>query len=239
MALDKKPEADLEKKRGTFLMLSYVVVLAVVLIAFQWKTFDKSLMDLGDVNVDDLQEELIPITRQEPPPPPPPPPPAPPEELEIVEDDEEIEEELDLFENEVDEDTEIEPMEIVEEEAAEPEIFVIVEDMPRFPGCENTKGSNQQKDMCAFGKMQEYLKKNLKYPQRAIDANITGTVHVGFVVNENGSISQVKVLRGIGGGCDKEAIRVVKAMPKWKPGKQRGKAVKCSFTLPVRFVLKG
>ncbi|MCB0430578.1 MAG: energy transducer TonB [Flavobacteriales bacterium] len=239
MSVEKSPEADLERKRSSFLLISYVVVLAITLVAFRWKMYDRKLMDLGAVTVEMEEEDMIPVTRQDqPPPPPPPPPPAPPEELEIVKDDEEVNNDQDLFNSEADEEMIIEAPPPAEEEAAEPQVFVIVEDMPRFPGCENEKGSNQQKDMCAFQKMQLFLQKNMKYPPKAVDANITGTVHVGFVVLEDGSITSVKVLRGIGGGCDEEAIRVVNAMPKWKPGKQRGKAVRCSFTLPVRFQLR-
>ena len=234
MALKKHPKADLERRRGNFLLVSYVVVIAMILIAFEWKTYDMSLMDLGGVTVEDPSEEMIPITRQEPPPPPPPPPPAPPEELMIVEDDQDVDENLDLFESEADEMLEIDPMDQIEE-AADAEIFVIVEDMPRFPGCEKAKN----KKACSDRKLYEYLSKNLIYPSRAQDANISGTVHINFVVNENGSISDIKVLRGIGGGCDEAAVHAVKKMPKWKPGRQRGKSVKCRFTLPVNFVLKG
>lgn len=237
MSIRKNPEADIDKKRPTYLLVSYVAVLALVLMAFEFKIFEVSLMDLGPVMAENIDEELIPITRQDQPPPPPPPPPVKPEQIEIVDDEEEVEDQP-LFDSEIDEKTEITPIEIKEEEAAEPEIFVIVEDMPRFPGCEDKKGSNQEKDQCAFVKMQEFLHKNVKYPQKAIDANITGTVYVGFVVTEDGSIKDAKVLRNVGGGCDEEALRVVNAMPKWKPGKQRGKSVKVSYTLPVRFQLK-
>lgn len=144
--------------------------------------------------------------------------------IEIVEDDEEIEEELELEDMEIDQDTEIEFIEAVEEEVVEEEIFTIVEDMPSFPGGE--------------AKLFEYLGKNIKYPQIAKEAGISGIVYVNFVVDTKGDITDVKVLRGIGGGCDEEALRVVKNMPKWSPGKQRGKPVKVSYNLPIRFSLK-
>ena len=219
------------------MLISYAAVLCVILIGFEIKVFDRTLMDLGDVMVDDIAEEMIPVTRQEtPPPPPPPPPPAPPEEIEIVEDDQEVNE-TPVFQSEIDEKTEIAPMEMVQEEEAAPEIFVIVEDMPRFPGCEDEK-SKAEKEKCAFINMQKFIVKNMNYPPKALDAGITGTVYVNFVVMPDGSIKDAKIARGIGGGCDEEALRVVSSMPKWKPGKQRGKPVMVSFNLPVKFALK-
>ena len=114
--------------------------------------------------------------------------------------------------------------EVVEEVVVEEEIFQIVEEMPSFPGGE--------------AKLNDYIAKNVKYPQIARETGIQGHVFVGFVIEPDGSISNVRLLRGIGGGCDEEAIRVVKSFPKWKPGKQRGKAVRVSYQLPVFFKLQ-
>lgn len=223
MELKKNPEVDVEKKKGMFFFIGLAFSLGLVLVAIEWKTFEKSLVDLGQVEIQIEEEEMIPITQQQPPPPPPPPPPQ--QIVEIVEDDEEIEEELEIESTESTEDTQVEiiemPVEVAEEE---PEVFLIVEDPPSFPGGE--------------AKMFEYLGKNLKYPPMAKDAGIQGIVYVTFVVLEDGDVTDVKVLRGIGGGCDEEAIRVVKQMPKWKPGKQRGKAVRVQFNLPIRFTLQ-
>ena len=110
-----------------------------------------------------------------------------------------------------------------EKEAFEQKIFDVVEEMPAFPGGE--------------AKLMEYVAKNIKYPQIARETGIQGRVFVGFVVEPDGSISNVKLLRGLGGGCDEEAVRIVKSMPKWKPGKQHGKLVRVSYTLPVLFRL--
>ncbi|MCB0778066.1 MAG: energy transducer TonB, partial [Flavobacteriales bacterium] len=154
---------------------------------------------------------------------PPPPPPAPTTVLEIVEDDEDIEE-VEIEDTEVEEDFEVEIIEEPEEEVVEEQIFTIVEEMPSFPGGEE--------------ELFKYLGKSIKYPQMAADAGISGVVYVTFVVDKDGKVKDAKVLRGIGGGCDEEAIRVVKAMPPWKPGKQRGKAVKVQYNLPIRFTLK-
>jgi protein TonB len=116
------------------------------------------------------------------------------------------------------------PVEVEEDEVVEQEIFQIVEEMPSFPGGDQ--------------KMMEYVAKNIKYPQIARETGVQGKVFVNFVVEPDGSVSNVKILRGIGGGCDEEAMRVVKSMPKWKPGKQRGKPVRVSYNLPVNFRLQ-
>ena len=110
------------------------------------------------------------------------------------------------------------------EEKEEAEVFTIVDEMPQFPGGES--------------KLMEYVSKNINYPQIARESGIQGRVFVGFVVEPDGSISNVKLLRGIGGGCDEEALRVVNSLPKWKPGKNRGKAVRVSYQIPVFFKLQ-
>lgn len=237
MDLKKNPEANLERKKGLFFFTGLVCALAVVLISFEWKNYEGELVDLGALTVELDEEEMIPITQQETPPPPPPPPPQT-QIVEIVEDDEEIEEELEIEDTEVDEDTEVEIVEVEEEEEVEePTIFTIVEDMPSFKGCE-TKSSKAERDQCTQGEILKFLGKNLKYPPMAKDAGIQGIVYVNFVINEKGGIDDVKILRGIGGGCDEAAVEVVKRLPKFNPGKQRGKAVKVSYNLPVRFVLR-
>ncbi|KAB1063395.1 energy transducer TonB [Salibacter halophilus] len=222
MELKKNPEVDINKKRNLFFFVGFVFALGMVLVAFEWKIFEETKTQLGQLDIQMEEEEMIPITQRKPPPPPPPP---KQQILEIVEDDEEIEEELEIESTEIDENTEIEFVETPEEEVVEePEIFQVVEDPPQFPGGEE--------------ELFKYLGKSIQYPPMAKDAGVSGVVYVTFVVNEDGSISDVEVLRGIGAGCDKEAIRVVENMPKWKPGKQRGKSVKVQFNLPIRFTLR-
>jgi protein TonB len=223
MEIKKNPEVDLEKKRSLFLVAGYVVALAVVLTAFEWKTFDRSASDLGQLIIDDLEEEIIPITEQEikPPPPPPPPPPAP--EIEIVEDDVEIEDEVEIMDVEADMETEVVEVEVVEEESNEPDFFTIVEDMPAFPGGDAA--------------LLKYIASNVEYPPIAKENGITGVVYVSYIVDKDGSIKDVKVVRGADPFLDKEAVRVVKTLKGYKPGKQRGKPVPVQFTIPIRFVL--
>lgn len=219
----KSPNANLEKKKGAYFAVGLMLSLALILGLFEMKTFDLSSTNLGELQLDLMEEEIIPISQQAPPPPPPPP--APTTQIQIVEDDEEIEDELEIEDMEVDEETEID-VEIVEEEEefTDEEIFTIVEKMPEFPG--------------GTEKLFRYLGKNIEYPPMAKDAGIKGKVYVTFVVDRDGSITDVKVLRGIGGGCDEEALRVVKGMPKWTPGKQRGKSVRVQYNLPINFILK-
>jgi len=223
MEVKKNPEVDLSKKTGLFLNIGLVVSLALTIMAFEWKFYDEGdLVDLGQVN-DQFEETMeIPQTEQ---PPPPPPKIQQPEIIEVP-DEEEIEEEIEVdLDVEITEETIVE--EIVfddepEEEEAE-EIFTIVEDQPAPKG-----------GMAAF---YEYVGKNLKYPAQARRMGIEGKVFVQFIVDKDGSITEVQAIKGIGAGCDEEAIRVLKNAPKWNPGKQRGRPVKVRMILPITFKL--
>jgi TonB family protein len=156
--------------------------------------------------------------------------PAPPETkvVTIINDNLVVDEDLLIeadLQVEVPEDQEILAMEVIEEtESEEIQIFMVVEQMPEFPGGEE--------------KLYKFLAENIHYPQMAKESGIQGRVFVTFVVERDGSVVDIRVLRGIGGGCDEEAIRVVKAMPKWIPGKQRGKPVRVQYNLPVKFTLE-
>lgn len=222
MELKKSDEANLEKKRVPLIIIGLLFSAALILVAFEWTVYDLEVSSLGELEMDLIEEEIIPISQQQPPPPPPPP--APTTVIEIVEDEAEIEEELVIEDMEVTEDTHIEFIEEAVEEVVEEQVFTIVEEMPSFPGGEAA--------------LMKYLANNIKYPAIAKEANIQGTVFVTFVVDEKGDVKDVKVLRSLGGGTDEEAIRVVKSMPKWSPGKQRGKPVKVQYNLPIRFTLR-
>ena len=228
MELKKNPKADLEKRRGLYLEIGLVVILAAVLVAFEVKSYDSDEEEAFQREViEEVEEQILQTDIQEPPPPPPPETPEVTTLLEVVSDDQEIKNEL-VVNAEVNEDTkniEIAPVQIEEEEdETETQIFTVVENEPEFPG--------------GMEALYKYLAQNIKYPQLARDNGITGKVYVTFVVERDGSIANPKILRDIGGGCGAEAIRVVKAMPKWTPGKQRGKAVRVQFNLPVNFNLK-
>jgi len=225
MEAKKSPKADLENKKRIFLQIGLAIALLGVLAAFEWKTYERQVYDLGTLEMDFIEEEDIPITRQETPPPPPPPEAS--TELVIVDDDVEIEDEfmVDVEATVMTEVKEFTPVVVVqeEEEISEEVIFTVVEDQPSYPGGEEARI--------------RYLQENLRYPQMAREAGIQGTVFVTFVVERDGSVTDVRILRGIGGGCDEEAVRVVQNMPRWNPGRQRGQPVRVQFNMPIRFVL--
>jgi protein TonB len=222
----KSPKANLENKKLMFIQIGMIISLLLAWMAFEHKSYDKREIDPSLLNrTVEVDEEMVEITKQEEQKPQPVEMPKQTTQLEIVQDDVEVEDieiNADVDQNEVIE--EYVPVEVEEEDVQEQEIFQIVEEMPAYPGGDQ--------------KLMEYVAKNIKYPQIARETGIQGRVFVGFVVEPDGSVSNVKVLRGIGGGCDEEAMRVVKSMPKWKPGKQRGKAVRVSYMLPVNFKLQ-
>ena len=222
----KSPKANLENKKLMFIQIGMIISLLIAWMAFEHKSYDRREIDPSLLNrTVEVDEEMVEITKQEEQKPQPVEMPKQTTQLEIVQDDVEVEDieiNADVDQNEVIE--EYVPVEVEEEEVQEQEIFQIVEEMPAYPGGDE--------------KLMEYVAKNITYPQIARETGIQGRVFVGFVVEPDGSVSNVKVLRGIGGGCDEEAMRVVKSMPKWKPGKQRGKAVRVSYMLPVNFKLQ-
>jgi protein TonB len=230
MELKKNPKVDLEKKKLLFTEIGLLLALAFVLLAFEWTSTGGVKTDLAGTQDVAMEEEMIPITQPEEikPPPPPPQQVQVPEIINIVEDDVDLDDDMDLFDTEFNEDVAVNIIEFndeEEEEVEEEEIFVIVEDMPGFGGGDNNK-------------FREYIAKNLKYPDIAAENGIQGRVFVAFVVEPDGRVSNVRVVRGVDPALDKEAVRVVQSSPKWKPGMQRGKPVRVSFTFPIIFVLQ-
>lgn len=227
MEIKKSPKADLEGKKGLFFEIGLALALAVLLFAFEWKSSAGEVSTFQTVPEEQVEEEIIPITQQMlKPPPPPPPAPKLTDLMEIVDDASTIDEDLEILDAE--DDSENKPVEnpsdfgeYGDEETGDDDIFQIVEDVPTFP----------------FGDVSKWIAKNVKYPQIAAENNIQGKVFMNFVIEKDGSITDVKVLRGVDPTLDKEAIRVIKSMPKWKPGKQRGKPVRVSFNLPITFTL--
>ena len=229
MELKKNPSADLENRRGLYLEIGLVAILGIALAAFEIRSYDKEQVEVVQrTAVDEVEDVIIQTQQEELPPPPPPEQPEVTTELNVIEDDAESENEVDMSSFQRQEEAtniEITPVKIEEEEeVAEEEIFQVVENDPEFPG--------------GVDAMYTYLAQNIKYPQLARENNITGRVYVTFVVEKDGSVTNVRVLRDIGGGCGQEAVRIVKAMPKWTPGKQRGKAVRVQYNLPVNFSLR-
>ena len=228
MERKKNEKADLEKKKGVFFQLGLVITLSLILIGFEWTSsgLSENQFDTGEGDV--IDEEIIPVTRQEKPEPKTlPKPPKVTEVLNIVEDDVTIENELilDDLESDQDEEVQILDFDVTDEEEEEAEIFFIVEDMPSFKG----------KGLDGF---RNWVMKNLQYPEIAAENGISGTVYVQFVVEPSGLVNKVIILRSVDPSLDKEAIRVVKTSPKWTAGKQRGKPVRVAFTFPIKFVLQ-
>ena len=210
--------------------MGIVVGLAVLFVGFEWGTQEKTIQkDEGIADI--IAEEEIDITRQEETPPPPPPPPPVEqvaEVLNVVEDDVEVEN-TDLLSSEDNQaeaqtQTYVPPVvKVEEEEASSQQIFMVVEEMPEFPGGQAA--------------LMSFIAKSIKYPVVAQENGIQGRVTCSFVVNKDGSIVDAEVIRGIDPSLDKEALRVINTMPKWKPGKQRGKPVRVKFTVPINFRL--
>jgi len=228
MELKKSPKADLENKRNIFVQLGLVISLGLTLLAFEWTTRVEQATSLGSVSQAAVEDEIIPITRQEEvKPPPPPPPPKVVEMLNIVDNDVEIDEELDILDTEADDNTVIDVAPVIQQEAEkeeESEVFFIVENMPEFPGGELA--------------LRKFIANAIKYPVIAQENGIQGKVYVNFVVDKDGSVSNARIARGVDASLDKEALRVVNSLPKWKPGMQRGKPVRVSYTVPISFVLQ-
>ncbi len=229
MELKKTPKVDLEGKKNTLFLIGLVVALGVTLLAFEWTTKPSKAESLGTIQTAEVEEEIIPITReQEVKPPPPPPPPKVIEVLNIVDDDVEIEDELQIEDTEADDETVIEVAPVIEtqeeEEEEEAQVFFIVEDMPEFPGGDLA--------------LRKFIANAIKYPVIAQENGIQGKVYVTFVVGKDGRVTNAQIARGVDPSLDKEALRVVNNLPTWKPGKQRGKPVNVSYTVPINFVLQ-
>ena len=249
----KYPEANVFKHSGTLFRFGLVGALALTVMAFSWTQYEQTIdVSMYDLEVEEELEIEPPRTAEPPPPPPPPPPPV----IEEVPEEEILEEDEPIFEDQsIEEETVMEELPPpVEEEAPPPppppppppepeveEIFKVVEEMPRFPGCDT--GTSAEKKACADQKLLQYLYKNLKYPAIARENGVEGRVYIQFVVEKDGSVQDAKIVRDIGAGCGQAALKVVNDMnnlpQKWSPGKQRGKAVRVLYTLPVTFKLEG
>ncbi len=225
MQVKKSEKASLENDKIIYVLMGLVFVLSLCYVALEWTEREVTKYEVTDTEFLFEEEVEIQQTSQETPPPPPPPAVQEVEVLNVVEDNVETETiEVSTEENE----TEVviaAPVEAPVEEEEEEVVFVVVESMPEFPGGQQA--------------LFKYLSENVKYPVIAQENGIQGRVICQFVVNRDGSIVDVEVVRSGGdASLDKEAVRVIKSMPKWKPGKQRGKAVRVKYTVPVNFKLQ-
>lgn len=226
MEIKKAKHVSLERKRNSFLLMGIVSALAFTLMAFEYSWENNATPNSQpELYIDLLESEIAPIS-------------VPKVEKPVVA----VQQKLSNVFKIVEELDRSEPSDVVkepdfndfepllvpfvmpEEKIKEETVFTIVEEMPSFPGGETA--------------LFQFIADNIDYPQMAVDAGVTGKVYVTFVVNKNGGIDNIKLLKGIGGGCDEEALRVLRSMPNWKPGYQRGKAVNVQYNIPIQFLLK-
>lgn len=226
MDVKKSPKASLEDKKSIYMLMGFVAVLSLLYIGLEWTEHEVTIYE--DTSTAVIEEEEIEIitTAEVLPPPPPPEVPEVIEILNVVEDD------IETAEIEIDTEDDKNKQVVIQapvaaavvKEEEEDVIFVVVESMPSFPGG----------DAALF----KYLSDNIKYPVIAQESGIQGRVICQFVVNRDGSIVDIEVVRSVDKSLDAEAVRVIKSMPKWTPGKQRGKTVRVKYTLPVNFRLQ-
>jgi len=233
----KNHKAELRKNSSLYFVIGLSVILFISWQAIEWKTYDKNQYDYESLNVEDDDDEEIPITEQlkTPPPPPPPPPPAP-EVIEIVQDEEEVEETvIESTETSNDEIIEVDDVDIEEEDEDINIPFAIIEDVPIFPGCE--KVSKDKRRDCFQDQMNKHIKRNFRYPEIAQEMGIQGRVYVSFIIDKDGSINNI-TMRGPDQNLEKEAQRIISKLPQMIPGKQRGRAVRVPFSIPITFRLQ-
>lgn len=235
MEIKKSQKADLEGKKSTSMLIGYVLVLAAIFVAFEWTQREKKVVELEPVFTSNFEEDMIPITQQQEITAPPPA--AAPKIAEVLNI---VDNETELVEEEVETSEEVNQaistthgtgasastgptgpvVEVVEDET----IYQIVEENPSFPGGDAA--------------CMKWLAENIKYPPICVEQGIQGRVIATFVVNRDGSIVDIEIVRSPDPYLSKEAERVLKMMPRWKPGKQRGKPVRVKFSLPVMFRLQ-
>ena len=235
MQLKKNEKVDLTKNSSLYFVIGLATILFISWRAIEWKTYEKDLYGYEALNVDDEDDEEIPITEQlkTPPPPPPPPPPAP-DVIEIVEDEEEVEETV-IESTETDEDEIVEIVEVEEEYDDVDVPFAVIEDVPIFPGCE--KVSKSERRNCFQEKMNKHIRKNFRYPEIAQEMGIQGRVYVNFIIAKDGQITNIR-MRGPDKNLEKEAKRIIAKLPNMTPGKQRGRPVRVPFSIPITFRLQ-
>ena len=231
MEVKKSPKASLENKRFLFTEIGFVIALLAVLFAFDYSSKEKKVATLETETAAVEVEDMIPITQETPPPPEAAPKiPILSDQIDVVDDNIKIDD--NMFQNlEDDANSGVEIMDYIESAPEEENIeedaipFQLVEEKPSFNGGDANEFS-------------KWVNSRLVYPEIAKENGVQGRVTLQFTVNADGSVSNVKVLRGVDSSLDKEAVRVVSSSPKWKPGKQRDRAVKVTYTFPVIFQLR-
>ena len=230
----KNSKQDLTRKSGLYFAIGLMFVLLLTFVALEWKTYESGYVYVTAMNVQDELIEDVPITMQIKTPPPPKQVQAPPV-IEVVEDEEEVIEDI-IESSETSQEDEILKIEdiLVDDVEEDPLVsFIVIEDVPVFPGCEDAK----DKRVCFQRMMNKHIAKNFRYPETAKEMGIQGKVNITFVIQKDGSIGDIK-LRGPDKSLETEALRIIDKLPKMQPGKQRGNPVKVPFSLPINFKLQ-
>ena len=241
MQVKKNPKADLNRDSGLFFVIGLAVVLFLTWMALEYKSYpeDQTVLEIA-MNTEDLKDEEVPITQQvmtEPPPPPP----AAPEVIEVVEDTEEIEETV-IESTETSQDAVVEEvMDVADVEVGEEEEeiivpFAVIENVPIYPGCEGLK-TNEERRLCFQEKVQAHVASEFRYPESALELGIKGRVFVTFQIDSKGKVTGIRS-RGPDKMLQTEAERIIAALPPMTPGKQRGKAVKVPYSIPINFMIQ-
>jgi len=235
MESKKNPKADVSRNGSIYFAVGLALMLFLTYSTLNYKTYDKSDIDIGKLNLDEELDEEIPIIEQVIPPPPPPPPPAAPEVIEVVEDEEEIEETV-IESTETDQEEEIVEVEEIEVEEVIEDVevpFAVIENVPEYPGCE--RGSNADKRKCMSEKIAKFVQRKFN-TDLAGDLGLSGRqrISVIFKIDKNGNVTGVRS-RAPHPRLEKEAARVINMLPKMKPGRQRGKPVIVPYSLPITF----
>lgn len=225
METKKSKKAELESKRPVFFVMGLLISLSLMLLAFEWKTPVEKSEILGELKLDAPVEEMMPLVKEEKKEI------APPVRevvtFEIVDNEAEIDNNLEIFDSEIETDEAIQIQDVIQKENEEEEnvpAVWFVDEMPEFPG--------------GMPSLLKFINNAIKYPIVAQENGIQGKVIITFVIGKTGEVIDARVFRGIDPALDAEALRVVKTLPYWKPGKQNGKAVKVNYNVPINFVLK-
>jgi protein TonB len=251
--MDRPDISKLKRNRPIYFQIGMILSLSLVILAFNWSVHPK---DLGPIDIEEIDEPAVYIQRtlqRERP--------LPPPQLLETKDVKDIltdpifmeEPEPKMVDTAIqvirepgpepafDVPAQPEPPKYVpvKPKLEEPEApLIFVEKMPRFPGCDEVGMTSEEQTHCSNSRLLSFLSKNIRYPKLAREANIEGTVVISFVVEKDGQITQAQIRRDVGGGCGREALRVVNQMPNWIPGSQQGRKVRVMFNLPVRFKLQ-
>ncbi|MGK0252769.1 MAG: protein TonB [Mariniflexile sp.] len=235
MELKKNPQANVGRNSSLYFAIGLALMLFLTNFAINYKTYDKSAIDIGQLNLDQELDEEIPITEQIQTPPPPPPPPAAPEVIQVVEDEEEVVETV-IESTESDQEQKIVKVEAIKLVDMDEDIevpFSVIENVPVFPGCEG--GNNDAKKKCMSDKISDFVNKKFN-TDLASELGLSGRqrINVIFKIDKTGNIVGIRA-RAPHPGLEKEASRVIGLLPKMQPGKQRGKAVTVPYSLPIIF----